>query len=345
MNRLGKLDQDVPAPARGVPSQRRSPSPSRRLPRSWGSAGSRSHEAAAFPDATGKVEHPLGMRLWVLSDIRIDLDPGFVLPDPLPEFDALLVPGGIAAGLDASLHWLAAALGGRQGNRPVVMVPGNLEYWSGTPLVEALARGRHRARELGIRLLSDETIRLEGPDGRGVHVIGATLWTNWSLEGAFHGRLARVGAKHAAPDCDRILLRQGRPWSPLDALAVHARSRAYVEDALSTIAYQALGYPAPPKALVEGVRPGDRAVVLTCHAPSRRSLPEDWSGWLCDSWVAASLASDLEAVMQEWGAPCLWVHGNAPSRADYSLGRTRVVANPRGDPRGSDFDPAWVIVA
>ncbi len=345
MSRLAKLDRKVPLPAPGVPSQRRSPCPSRRLPRSWGSAGSRSHEGAAFPDATGKVEHPLGMRLWILSDVRADLNPAFSLPDPLPDFDALLVAGGICAGLEASLGWLAAALGGRQGRRPVVMVPGNLEYWSEIPLVEALAKGRRRAVELGIHLLSDETVRLEGPDGRGVHVVGATLWTDWSLEGAFQGKLARVGARHAAPDCDRILLRRGRPWSPLDALAVHARSRAYVEDALTTIAYQSLGYPAPPRALVEGVMPGDRAVVLTCHAPSRRSLPEDWSGWLCDGWVAASLASDLDAVMQAWGAPCLWVHGITPGPVDYRLGRTRIVANPRGDARVPGFDPALVVVA
>ena len=345
MSSAAKPVQHLPEPTRGVPAQRRNPPASRHLPRSWGSAGSRSFPSAEGPDVTGKVAHPRGMRLWILSDLRIDLDPRFVLPDPLPDFDALLVAGGICAGLDASLRWLAAALDGRQGGRPVVMVAGNLEFWSDSPLVEALDRGRRLAEDLGIRLLSEGTVRMEGPDGRGVHVIGATLWTDWCLEGAFRGKLARVGAKHSSPDCERILLRRDRPWSPLDALAVHARSRAYIEDALTTIAYQALGFPVPPKASVGDVMPGDRAVVLTCHAPSRRSLPEDWSGWLCDDWIPASLASDLEAVMLAWGAPCLWAHGNAPSRVDYRLGRTRVVANPRGSPQEPGFDPALVVVA
>lgn len=286
----------------------------------------------------------VGLRCWILSDLRLDEDPAFVLPNPLPEFDVLLVAGGLACGLEASLTRLARALDGRQGTRPVVMVPGALEFQSELPLVEALARGRERAGSLGIRLLSDDTIRIEGRDGRGIHVVGATLWTSWALLGPFQGRLARVGARHGWPDGDRILLRRGRPFTPLDALAVHARSRAYIEDALTGIVHQAMGCPSPPRALVADVRRGDRAVVLTCHAPSRHSLPYDWAGWLQDDWVAASLASDLEDVLQSWGAPTLWVHGNVPRPVDHVIDRTRVVANPRGDP-GSGFDAALVVEA
>lgn len=298
----------------------------------------RDHGPTAAP--TGRV----GLRCWILSDLHVDEDVAFALPNPLPEFDVLLVAGGIACGLDASLTWLARALDGRQGTRPVVMVPGAREFRSELPLVEALSQGRERARSLGIDLLSDDTVRVEGPDGRGIHVVGATLWTNWALLGAFQGKLARVGARHGWPDGDRILLRRGRPWTPLDALAVHARSRAFIEDALTGIVHQAMGCPCPPRALVEDVRPGDRAVVLTCHAPSRHSLPYDWAGWLQDDWVAASLASDLEDVLQSWGAPTLWVHGNVPGRVDHVIDRTRVVANPRGDP-GSAFDAALVVEA
>lgn len=302
------------------------------------------------PDVHGHAPVALGTRMplrcWIMSDLRIDRHPEFALPDPLPDFDVLLVAGGIAPGLDASLAWLARALDGRQGGRPVVMVPGNVEFWTDTPLVEALVRGRELAATLGIQLLSDDTVRLDGPDGRGIHVIGATLWTDWTLRGAFQGRLARVGARHGWPDGDRILLRRGRPWSPLDALAVHARSRAYIEDALTGIVHQALGCPCPPKALVKDVRLGDRAVVLTCHAPSRHSLPYDWPGWLMDGWVAASCASDLEDVLQSWGAPTLWVHGNVPAPVDYVIDRTRVVANPRGASEPSPvFDPRIVVEA
>jgi hypothetical protein len=297
------------------------------------------HPLAAVPAITPQ-------RLWILSDLRVDLDPTFSLPDPLPGFDAMLVAGGLGPGLDTSLHWLAAALDGRQGRRPVILVPGNVEFWSDVPVVEALARGRRLAAEFGIHLLSDDTVRIGPTDGPGLHVVGATLWTDWSLDGRFGGRLARVHARRAWPDGRRIALRRGRPWTPLDALGVHARSRAYVEDVLVGIAHQALGLPAAPGALVTGVRAGDRAVVLTCHGPSRHSLPDDWQGWHHDDWVPASRVSGLEEIMQGWGAPTLWVHGNVPRAARYWIERTHVIANPgRGDDGEAGFDPRLVVEA
>lgn len=299
---------------------------------------------AAHYRATVAASKPT--RIWILSDLRIDLDPTFMLPDPLPEFDALLIAGGLGLGLDTSLRWLAGALAGRQGRRPVILVPGNVEFWSDVPMVEALARGRLLAAELGIQLLSDDTVRIGPPDGPGLQVVGATLWTDWSLDGHFGGRLARVAARTVWPDGRHITLRRDRPWSPLDALGVHARSRAYVEDALTGIAHQALGCPAPFGALVEGVGTGDRAVVLTCHGPSRHSIADDWPGWNLDDWVPASLVSSLEEIMQGWGAPVLWVHGNVPGPVSYWIERTRIVANPcRGDAPVVGFDPGLVIEA
>lgn len=281
------------------------------------------------------------LRLWIMSDLRVDLEPNFALPDPLPDFDALLVAGGLCPGLESSLRWLSVALAGRQGRRPVIFVPGNVEFWSDVPLVEALARGRSLAAHLGIHLLSDDAVRIGPDDGPGLHVVGATLWTDWSIDGRFGGRLARVAARCSWPDGWRITLRRDRPWSPLDSLGVHARSRAYVEDVLTGVAHQALGCPAPPSALVQGVMPGDRAVVLTCHGPSRHSLPDDWPGWHLDDWLPASLVSGLEEIMQSWGAPPLWVHGNVPRSIRYWLGRTQVIANPGSE--GAGFDPRLVV--
>lgn len=301
--------------------------------------------AACPGPATGPARPP-GARFWILSDLRIDQDPDFRLPDPLPDFDAILVAGGVTVGLEAALHWLTRALDGRHGDRPVLMVAGSTEFWSGTPMVEALARGRDLARELGLHLLADDAVRIGPADGGGTVVIGATLWTDWCLEGPFEGRLARVAARHAWADCHRVLLRRGRPWSPVDALGAHARSRGYIEDALTSVVCQSLGGAGSPRPLVPGVLKGDRAVVLTHFAPSRRSLPEAWAGWLGDPWMAAAHASDLEDVMHAWGAPVLWVHGRSVAAADYRLGRTRVVANPRRRSLAAmPFDPRLVIRA
>lgn len=281
---------------------------------------------------------------WILSDLRLDLDPDYALPDPPPDYDAVLVAGNVAAGLPASLRGLAAALGGRQGGKPVFIVPGSVEYRSDIPLVEALARGRDVAAELGFVLLSDDAARFGPPDGDGTVVIGATLWTDWALGASREIPSARTLARTAWEEARFVLLRRGRPLTPLDALAMHARSRAYIEDALTSVIIQSLDLGAGPNACINCVLPGDVAVVLTCHAPTPRSLPADWEGWDAAPWVAASRASEAAAAMEAWGAPRLWVHGYVPRAADHVIGRTRVVANPRVGERGYDaFDPALVV--
>ena len=287
---------------------------------------------------------------WVLSDLRVDLRPDHALPDPLPDFDALLVAGNLGPGLGASLAWLARALDGRHGGRPVCVVPGNVEYRSGVPMAEALARGRDLAAELGLVLLSDDAFRFGPSHGDGTVVVGATLWTDWQLRASQEKPRARVVARTAWEEAGRIELRRGRSLTPLDSLAMHARSRAFIEDALTSVAFGALGFPPGRNACVDVARPGDEAVVLTCHAPTPRSLPVDWEGWHADGWVAAALASEAAAAMEAWGAPALWVHGNVPAAVDHRLGRTRVVANPRAAGRGHAsaapaFDPNRVVTA
>jgi len=281
-----------------------------------------------------------------MSDLQIDgRHPSpLMLPDEPPDCDGILIAGGIASDLEASLQWIDRSLRRRCRDRPIIMVPGNEDYWNGRPMAETLARGRDLARSLGITLLSDETTRLVDRQGRGVHIVGATLWTDWGLNGSNRATIARGFARGSWPDCQRIVLTAHRHWSPHVAAGAHARSRAYIEDALTSIVCQEHGIRPSPTSLVMGVRPGDRAVVLTHHAPSRRSLPEDWAGWCSTGrWLPTAHASDLEPIMLSWGAPTLWVHGHVPGAADYRVGKCRVVANPRSVGRTDPFDPALVV--
>ncbi|MBL7309680.1 hypothetical protein INQ13_25145, partial [Escherichia coli] len=65
----------------------------------------------------------------------------------------------------------------------------------------------------------------------------------------------------------------GVPFYPHDAAGGHHRSRAYIEDALSSVV--AGGYGHVPDPVVAGIRGGDRAVVVSHHAPRIRSLPPE----------------------------------------------------------------------
>ena len=307
-------------------------------------------DAVPAPEPRGAAPpRPPRYRLWVMSDLVVDRHP-LTLPDPLPDFDALVVAGDVSDDLRASVAWLAQSLDGRQGSRPVVMVPGNREFWGGRDgdgdIAGILARGRELASRAGIALLSDDGLRVDDGRGTGLYLLGATLWTDWALHGSRRATLARGHARHHLGDCRRIRRAGALPYLPHDAGGAHARSRAFIEDALGSVVAQATGFRPSPVALVQDARPGDRAVVVTHHAPSARTLPPEVLPELADEWVGASLASDLEGLMSGWGAPTLWIHGSVPGPVDVTVGPTRIVSNPRisgwacGRP---PFDPTFIV--
>lgn len=80
-------------------------------------------------------------------------------------------------------------------------------------------------------------------------------------------------------------------------------------------------------------------MVVTHHAPSPRSIPPEFRG----DPLSACYASDLEDLIVD-GRPALWVHGHIHTKVDYRVGRSRVIANPRGYPgEGNAFDPQLVV--
>lgn len=278
-------------------------------------------------DEPAPVAPPL-MKLWLMSDLGVEQAP-FAMPDPLPDFDALVVAGDVAADPEASVRWLAAALGPARAGRPIVLVPGDGEFRAAGPMRAALLRAKAVARDLGIVVLADAAVRLDDGHGHGVHVIGATLWTDWSLDGPGTAGIARGYARHYWPGREEVRMDGGRRMTPHDAAGLHARSRAFIEDALAGIVVGEGGFARAPNPLVPIVAAGDRAVVVTHFAPSRSSLPPDLARRQADPWRATFYASDLESVMRAWGAPALWLHGHVPRPVDYRIGDTRVVANPR----------------
>jgi len=74
-------------------------------------------------------------------------------------------------------------------------------------------------------------------------------------------------------------------------------------------------------------------VVMTHFAPCWKSIPERFLNDSCNGYYASALENlilDLE--------PGVWVHGHIHSKADYMIGRTRVIGNPAGY-GGKDHDP------
>jgi hypothetical protein len=102
----------------------------------------------------------------------------------------------------------------------------------------------------------------------------------------------------------RLITNGSRRWSPQDCLDEHKTSRAWLAGQLRR-------------------RSPHAEVVVTHHAPSRRSVQPQYK----DDLLTAAFASNLDAFV---GKAALWVHGHIHSPSDYMQDGCRVLANPRG---------------
>jgi Icc-related predicted phosphoesterase len=246
------------------------------------------------------------MRLHIFSDLHLEFAPA-----NLPEVpaDVIVTAGDIHPGPEG-LHWLRE----RFPVTPVVYVLGNHEFYRQEipGLVDEL---KMQAHGTNIHILEND--RLDLGD---VRFLGTTLWTDFELEGDLVA--AQAEAAFQITDYRRIWLAKDGPMlRPRDSRQRHLQSRQWLAEQLA-------------------VAPGERTVVVTHHAPSRRSLKPDAR----HHPLIASYASDLQTLVEQSGVP-LWIHGHIHHRSDYCIGNTRVIANPRGYPAESDsgFDSGLVI--
>lgn len=259
-------------------------------------------------------------RLWIWSDLHQEWpenawDPAAHAP---PDgFDVAVVAGDVHMPLTRALDWLAERLPGVA----VVYVPGNHDFWwdrgeDRYTLADQLSRGRDAAARHGIHLLLDEAVVVDG-----TRFLGGTLWTDFRLgSNTLTHAMRSAQGRFGMVDYRRI--RNG-PTSrhriePDEILAVHRKTRAFLDATL-----------AEPHA--------GPTVVVTHHAPHPDSLPDPHADL---RWC---YASDLRDVILADG-PELWVHGHIHAAADYRVGPTRIVCNPRGHHgERSNFNPNKVL--
>lgn len=247
------------------------------------------------------------MKLWIMSDLHLDAHP-FDLRIPSPTPDMLVVAGDVATPLSAGIRWLRKIT-----DLPIVMVAGNADF-HGTRISEEKALARQLAVEAGIHFLEEDAAIIGG-----VRFLGATLWTDYMLDGDYSGSMkaATVGMT----DHREIGTGYGA-FRPEDAVSAHHRGRAWLDGMLS--------------------HPFDGpTVVVTHHAPTPRSISSRFAG----DPLNPAFASDLSDLILRH-QPDLWVHGHVHEHCDYQVAATRVICNPRGyasEPTG--FDAELVINA
>lgn len=71
--------------------------------------------------------------------------------------------------------------------------------------------------------------------------------------------------------------------------------------------------------------PQKNKVVMTHHAPSYQSVSEKYEG----SPINPAFVSDLDEFITKKNYS-LWIHGHVHNSSDYTIGKTRIIANPKG---------------
>jgi predicted phosphodiesterase len=190
----------------------------------------------------------------------------------------------------------------------VFFVSGNHEFY-GHAYAE---RRQHLCGVRGLSHLADDTVA-----HLNVRFIGATLWTDYA------GNPLAADLARTSMNDHRVIKWTKQPFQrflPSHATRLHHTSRQYIKEQLA--------------------KSHDwQTIVVTHHAPHERSIHPRFAGQMLNH----AYYSDLSDVILD-GAPTLWVHGHVHNNFDYTVGATRVLANPRGYPgENPEFNPGLVV--
>ncbi|CAD5295083.1 Predicted phosphoesterase [Bosea sp. 62] len=258
------------------------------------------------------------MRLLVLSDLHLEFE-NFGFPGNLP-FDVAIFAGDTWQPVSNTVAWLAEQRNGPLQGKPVVVVPGNHEYYGCRDMMASRQEGRVLADQLGIHLLDPGSVVIAG-----VRFIGATLWTNFGLLG--NPIVAKRAAEHGMNDYRRIgIVVDGkrRRLRPSDTQALHRQDVAFIEATLAQDFANA-------------------TVIVTHHAPHPNSVDTLYGS----DPLSAAYASDLTELLMKY-QPNLWIHGHDHRHHNYWVGGTQVIANPAGyhtvgGYENRLFDPCFIV--
>ena len=234
------------------------------------------------------------MRIRILSDLHREFGPTDI---PRLAADLIVLAGDISTKLNG-LGWMKDFCG----DIPTAFVCGNHEFY-GDKLPRVRERIQEATAETNIHALENAFFAVGD-----WFVYGCTLWTDMALLGDW-----QQGAAEAATwmnDYKRVRnsAKGYKRLTPAETRKLHLMS---VESM---------------RRFFESHDPR-KTVIVTHHAPSIRSLPPKRRTEI----ESCAYASNLDTFIEEH-QPSLWIHGHIHHNNDYTIGSTRIVANPQGYP-------------
>jgi len=186
--------------------------------------------------------------------------------------------------------------------QPVIYVAGNHEYYGGN--VQSIDRKLQSTSEgSNVQVLQNCSTTIGD-----VKFIGATLWTDFLLNGDYQQAVAN--AKLSMQDYRSISWNDDSTYRrlyPHDTRALNSQSKQFIKDELAKTPV------------------GLKKVVVTHHAPHFVCLNPKYAG----DYLSPSFASDLGPILSDYEID-LWVCGHTHHCVDTVVHGTRIVSNQRG---------------
>lgn len=235
------------------------------------------------------------MKIQLASDIHLRPgDQSFDFPEA--DSDILILAGDIGHGTRA-IEFAQHIADKHQKN--VIFLAGNHEYYFGNYVELQESFRNFSDKSQNVHYLERDVFVHQD-----TRFIGATLWTDYRLDGRFeHERLMEVAGNMLS---DHVYIKFGLEgtFMPKHALALHLSAREFLEKELA--------------------KPFDgKTVVVTHHAPS---LVCEHPKFGIDPLSGAFISDCDELIAQA----DLWVFGHTHANVDTKIGKCRLVSNQVG---------------
>jgi Icc-related predicted phosphoesterase len=231
------------------------------------------------------------MKIQVISDLHREF--GF-MDISFEDAEVVILAGDINLGTKG-IEWIKSTIA----NVPVIYVLGNHEYYKGS-YPKTLNAIRNSASDTNVQVLENKAVVIDD-----VTFHGATLWTDFALLG--DSRLN--GSTCQGKMNDYKMIRRDPSYSKLrsiDTYLIHQQSLKWLQSSLESSTTK-------------------KNIVVTHHAPSPKSIPEEFK----DDIVSSAYASNLEQMILQY-QPQFWIHGHIHVPIRYEVGSTKVICNPHG---------------
>lgn len=221
----------------------------------------------------------------------------------------VFIAGDTCDGIETFKKWLPKVLEVCS-TQTFIMVAGNHDFYGcdiTTVRAELLALSEHYSNFIYLDNSSHEILGGAQP----TMVLGCTLWTdmNFYIEEGSSVTLDHWEFRALQYMNDfRYIKIDGRAFYPRDWQQEHWTSRQWLDRAIAMY------------------KDTHRIIVMSHHAPHAKSIDSVYARYNLDH----AYASHLIGKGLEYDNVSLWCHGHVHKKLDYQVGKTRVVANPKG---------------